>query len=158
MEINNIENLIKFKDGKKVLLDGPLSRIFTQILHDEYAKEIEKESGMVLESQVMQVEAVAKNYLEMINAQGKDNDDVGMLYVVDSKETIAKDLTNISTAVAVMNNNQIRNSAIIIDKPDSDEEEKHQKLINGAVVDFGTFANIPVFNSLEAYLNRNKAV
>ena len=64
MEINNIENLVKFKDGKKVLLDGPLSRIFTQILHDEYAKEIEKESGMVLESQVMQVEAVAKNYLE----------------------------------------------------------------------------------------------
>lgn len=152
----DINNLITFKDGKKVLMDGPLSRIFTQALQDDYAKEIEETTGMVLESQVMQVMQQAKNYVEAsrLNSNLAD-DDVGMLYAVDSNATIAQDLANISAAYSVMSNNQIRNSAVLV--TDITEDPKQMNL-NIALTAFCSYANIRVYNSLEEYMSKNKVV
>ena len=152
----NVDNLITFKYFKKVLMDGPLSRIFTQILHDEYEKEIDKDTGMVLESQVMQMIQKAQSYIDASKNNSEfTNQKVGMLYSVDSNDTIAQDLSNIATAYSVMDNNQIRNSAVLITNA---TEDIRQTNLNEAIEAFCTYANIPIYYTIESLVAAHKAV
>lgn len=147
------ENLITFKDGKKVIMDGPLSRVFTEALHDLYEKEIEPVSGLVLESQIFQVMQQAQTFLEANKAaQDIKDSNIGMLYSVDSPEAIAEDLAKLATSISTMTNNQIRNSAVIVNKA----EDQEAKPINFAIEDFCKAVNIPFYTSLNSYMKSKK--
>jgi hypothetical protein len=155
MTTQSIDNLITFKDGKKVLLDGPLSRIFTETLNDIYAKEIEPVTGLVLESEVFQKIQQAVEFIEL----NKDSEEfkkanVGILYAVDSDSTITNDLAKLAGAVSVMNTQQIMNSAVIIN---TEDKTKEQLPICVAIEAFCSNVNIPVYKSLNSYMRSMKA-
>ena len=148
------ENLITFKDGKKVIMDGPLSRVFTEALNDLYEKEIEPVSGLVLESQIFQAMQQAQTFLEANKAaQDIKDSNIGMLYAVDSTETIVDDLAKLATSVSTMTNNQVRNSAVIVNKTN---EEEVDKPINFAIEEFCKAVNIPFYTSLNSYMKSKK--
>lgn len=147
-KIDYTKQLVKFKDGKKVMLDGPLSRLMTDTLNKLYIKEIDEETGISLESQVFQIAAADSAFTEFNNETEllKDNG-VGILYAVQSTKAATKDLINIAKASGTMSDKQLAASAVIIDKQ-SDEETPTVT----AIESFCQYKAIPVYASLEAYM------
>jgi hypothetical protein len=145
----NIDEVVKFKDGKKVILDGPLSRIFTQTLNEMYPKQVEPVTGIVLESQIFQSmqSAAAKWATVNQNVPEIKNDNYGILYTVDSDEAIAKDLSNIAAVSTQMTNGQLDNSAVIIDGLNS-----KPTAMTAAIESYCRAVNIPVYNSLKSFM------
>lgn len=136
-------NIIKFSNGKSAILDGPLSRIFTQTLFEVYAKKIQKDTGLSTESLLVQTETAVSD-LEKIPQE----EDAGMLYAVDSTDTIFKDLAHISERLGKLNNTQLNNTAVILNNIKNEQSNP----VTLAIEKYCLSYKVPVYVNLQHYM------
>lgn len=105
-------NMIEVSKELHIVPDGPLSQMFTATLNALYAKEVDPETGIAIESQAL--DAQNSQTLWMANKIATHREDVGMLYGVLAADTSIKDVMRVADAITDMTEPEKANSAIII--------------------------------------------
>lgn len=149
------DDLFRLDNGKTFLLKGSLSEELSKALNTEYKKEVDETTGIVLESQVFQTIQKITDYIK----QNKDelflkDHKIGVLYSVDNKDTTNDELVELSSIVSTMDNNQVRNSGVIIQK----EEDDNLTPVSMAIETFCRKVNIPVHYNLKSYIGNKKVI
>jgi len=150
-----------------VVCDGPLSHAYSQALNQLYKREYDPLTGVALESQAND-EIMAKRlwlaskYRSMQFAN--DGKDIGMLFGVKESQTTNEDVINVVDSVSEMNDQELQNSGIIIERneqtPISGENgEQAEQIISNpitaALEQYAKQKGIAVYHSLEQYLKLN---
>jgi hypothetical protein len=148
-----LDRAIVFKNGKKVLLDGPLSRVITEALNDLYEKKIEPTTGIAIESQVMQVLQNANTFIEANTEQVIKENEYGVLYCVDSIDATVADFEKFTSTFNSLDNKQLRNSALIFNI----NEEQTPHVLIAAYEEFCDINHINMYTSLKTYMRDYKA-
>lgn len=155
----NLENkqsdLIKLDNGTAFVIKGSLTEELSAALNQEYKKEIDPTTGIVLESQVFQTIQKITDYINQNKNELflKDNK-IGVLYTVDNKDSTIDELSELSGLVSTMDNNQVRNSGVIINK----QEEDNLTPISFAIESFCRKVNIPIHYNLKSYIGNRKVI
>lgn len=105
-------NMIEVSKELNIVPDGPLSQMFTATLNKLYAKEVDPETGIAIESQAL--DAQTSQTLWMANKIATHREDVGMLYGVLAADTSIKDVVRVADAITDMTEPEKANSAVII--------------------------------------------
>lgn len=149
------EDLFRLDNGKTFVLKGSLSEELSKALNEEYKKDIDEATGIVLESQVFQTIQKITDYINQNKNELflKDNK-IGVLFSVDNKDVTNNELLELSGIVSTMDNNQVRNSSVIIKKQDDDNLTP----ISVAIENFCRKVNIPIHYNLKSYIGNKKVV
>ena len=154
--------IFAFGDASGFVADGPLAAAYGQALDQLYSKEVDADTGIVLESQTTALESqeiVAEikdeevttwlNWKDRPLEFANDGDDTGMLYGVKREQASVKDLNRVVNAVSKMTDGQKAASVVVLDggtgtaaTPDSVKQ--------------GTeLMDTPVVAAMEAYCREN---
>lgn len=148
-----LDRAIVFKNGVKVLLDGPLSRVITEALNDLYEKKIEPTTGIAIESQVIQVLQSTNSFLEANSQDILKEKEYSVLYCVDSLEATVADFEKFTSTFNSLDNKQLRNSALIFNI----HEDKTPHVLIAAYEEFCDINHINMYPNLKMYMRDYKA-
>lgn len=166
MPLDTLDSIIKVSSNKTIVADGPLSLEYTKALNQIYAKEIDKETGISLETQANDV-IVEQNIWEAAYKVRQELTDIGeglgLVYGVQGTDANIDDVINVSTALSTMTEEEKSNSSIIIDFKVTPDNEGNLisriDLVNPfaeALESLAKGAKVPVFISLESYIDSLK--
>lgn len=111
----SFKNLMITAKSLKVVTDGPLSQMFTAVLNELYKKEVDKETGIAIESQALDVSNAQNLWIASKVVQQTHRDEhIGMLYGVYDHDATLQDVMRISAAIEEMNEEERKVSAIVI--------------------------------------------
>lgn len=125
MQVNNIQvvqnenarqEVFELGEMTNMITDGPLSKAFSEALHQLHTHDYDPITGAVMESLQMDEAAIKTNWLNAKTNQliGPDSEKVSMLYGVREAETSTADINKIAETFAEMSDQQIGNSAVVI--------------------------------------------
>jgi hypothetical protein len=159
--------IVQITEDKTIITDGPLSLQFTNALNEIYKKEVDLETGLVLESQANDQILTASNWIANHSAKeflSNSGQEVGLLYGVQETQASISDVVSISETVGDMNQSEKDNSAfILVTKVDNTNDGEVPQVTTMVVNPFARAIeeiakqnNIKVFTSLESYLTALK--
>lgn len=105
-------NMIEVSKELQIVADGPLSQMFAASLNKLYAKEVDEETGIAIESQAL--DAQNSQGLWMANKIAGNSEDVGMLYGVLQHEASLQDVIRVADALTEMTDQEKAKSAVVI--------------------------------------------
>lgn len=154
-KVPTVAHLLKISDQEAVIADGPLSQAITQVLDKMYAKEIDPNTGVSLETQAIDSSINAKLWLaaRQQTDQFKDyNQPVGMLYAVQRHNVRMADVLNVIDAVAQMSPEEKINSAVVIEVPENEVAMENDNAFAASLHEMAQANGLSVYPSLNAYL------
>lgn len=163
-----LEAIIALGSDKRVVADGPLSEIYHKTLNKLYAKELDPETGVSLESQVN--DAITEStWMSAVNSMQRplpNGEAVGMLYGVKKSEAGVSDVVRISDALSEMTPAQKENSGIVFDTaitaPDNGSapviRQSGASVFEQAIESIAELHSVGIYTSLESFIvGRKKA-
>ena len=117
-QAEKVTDFITTKNGDNYVVDGPLSRAYSEALNELYKKEIDPTSGIALETQAIDALHSQMDYVEKKAAKiFLDNKaaNLGLIYGVELGSTTPEDLIEITDSLSVMTPEQKNKSGVIID-------------------------------------------
>ena len=113
-----VAQFIGTKNGNAMLIDGPLSRAYSDALNEIYGKKRDPISGIALETQAIDALHSQMEFKE--KQAGKiflDNEaqNLGLLYGVEKGSTTPEELMEVTDFFSVMTPTQKNKSAVVID-------------------------------------------
>jgi hypothetical protein len=144
--------------GKPIVLSGPLSNVFTQVLNETYAnKEPEDgENNPAMESQALDVAAM-KQLAAMISAEPAPDSDAIKIYGVSADEVENKDIVAVSQELAQTPLEQRDNFVVIINDTGeqieslNDSPKEQPTLLATAMESLARAYGVRVYPSLEEF-------
>ena len=114
-----IQRLVNIDDRESLIAEGPLGLQCAKALQDLYGKDIDKETGLVLETQVTELEEAASLWQVIQTTVQKENtDDVsGMIYSVDAGEVKPSDIMRAADTYSRMAPSERAISAVHMPNP-----------------------------------------
>ena len=114
-----VAQFIGTKNGNAMVVDGPLSRAYSDALSELYGKRRDPVSGLALETQAIDALHSQMEYKE--KQAGKiflDNEaqNLGLLYGVEKGSTTPEELMQVTDFFSVMTPRQKEKSAVVIDR------------------------------------------
>ena len=119
--VKSKEDLAQFignKDGNTLVIDGPLSRAYSDSLQELYGKKHDPISGLALETQAIDALHSQMEYIEKQAGNiflDNEAQNLGLLYGVEKGSTSPEELMEVTDFLSVMTPMQKNKSAIIID-------------------------------------------
>lgn len=113
-----LDHIIQIATDQTLIADGPLSQQCAKALHEQYGKERDEKTGLVLESQANDTLALAGVWQasQALRQQLTDQGHVvGLLYGVKKAEAGLSDVVKIAEAVSTMSPEQKTQSMIYVD-------------------------------------------
>lgn len=111
-------NVIRFADESSVITQGPIAQQLTDELQRLYAKDKDPETGIILESQVID-ETIKDNFVRAIFGSEEVKDQrQGVLYGVKQSSVTPAQVLDLSESLADLSPTQKDNSAVILHGPD----------------------------------------
>ncbi len=125
MQVNNIQvvqndstrqEIFDLGEATSMIADGPLSKAFSEALHQLHGHSYDPITGAVMETLQLDEAAVKTNWLNAKTNEliGPDSQKVGMLYGVREDAVATADINKIAETFAEMSPEQIGNSAVVI--------------------------------------------
>lgn len=146
-----LNDVIANVGGNTYQLDGPLARAYSEALDDMYKKERDPSTGIVLESQALDVISAQQNYVaakaSIIDFAGKE-EDMGLLYGVQRGHVNSEHVIEVVDAIGGLTEEQKAKSAIIIDSALTNEN-------TGEVPTIGQDVVSPFEAAMEAYCQKH---
>lgn len=111
----SFKNLMSTAKSLKVVTDGPLSQMFTAVLNELYKKEVDKDTGIAIESQALDASNAQNLWIaSKVVQQAARDEHIGMLYGVYNHDASIQDVMRISAAIEEMTDEERQRSAIVI--------------------------------------------
>lgn len=114
-----IQQLVNVDERETLIAEGPLGLQCAKALQDLYGKDIDKETGLVLETQATELEEAASLWqVIQATAQKENTDDVkGMIYSVDASGVKPSDIMRAADTYARMSPDERAISAVHMPNP-----------------------------------------
>lgn len=139
--VNNNTAVVKTDDNTKtIVLDGPLSEIYTRALNIVYGNNAEPDTSNVSqETQQMDSVLVADvhNYNKNKEAENKDNVDSAYVYVTDAKLLNIDELPETYDNIRVALDSKQFNKSVVCIESDGNSNNRNVELISQLARDFG---------------------
>lgn len=151
---NILENLIQVDGNKIIVADGPLSEQCAKALHEVYAKEVDKETGIVLESQAndqLNQAGVWEALTETRNLLEEQGQVVGLFYGVNKSDASVSDIVKVKDSLSTMTQDQIDSSVIYIDSKIDPVTGTEENLMATAIESIANEFGVKVITNLDEY-------
>ncbi len=145
--------IISFKNNKTIYVDGAISKNITDILNEVYKQKIEPNTGISIESQVIQSLTKVTNFLEANKDEILKNEKVGVLYCVDSIENTIEDFVQFTQTFNSLSIPQLNNSALLLNENKNNNASSY---LNKAFEEFCDINYIKIYPNLESYMQDYK--
>jgi len=151
---STLDNIIQLSTDKTLIAEGPLADQCAKALHQIYAKEKDKETGMVLESQandVMAQQGLWEAASSLRSDAANTGKSVGMIYAVQKSEVAPTDIINVTDSFTKMSPTEKDNSVIFIDEKveeDGIETTSNTNVWEVTLEDIAQKLNIKVIKNL----------
>lgn len=147
----HIQQIVTIAKDKRMVPDGPLARAVTEELMKVYARKVNAEMGMSLETQAMDTVIGTKIWAAHQETQEQGNR-TGMLFAIQRDKSRLGDLLQFKNNLADMTQAQKAASAVIIEGDDSMALEGRANGHEAGIRQAAYHAGVPVFASLEEFL------
>lgn len=105
----------RFENGvASVVVDGPLGEILCRELNEKYAKEIDRSSGLALETQSLDTTASINDFVLDITTQNQKGASSGYVYVTSDEKIDHNDVYRVADVLGGLNEKQLAQSAVLV--------------------------------------------
>ena len=159
----DLDSILELTQNTQLVSDGPLSALYASALNKLYAKKVDEETGISIESAANDQLMMKSLWLQekQRTENFKDSDEaVGMLYGVRKGDAAPSDIIVLSDVLSQMTPVQKALSAVVIDTtpPEGASEGDPEAMqtpatpFDAALEGIALAHGVRVFTSLEAYL------